>query len=153
MGNPNSWTEKGFDTQYQNSSLVTHQQTFIHQDQRMRELAHRSPVMWLEMQSSNTLQQINQMQRVYSTFLAYTFQWKSISRNVSLLSLVRVTNFYSPNIFSCTVMIFFLGNILCLMWKLDLTSLIFLKSSSSSPDFWLTCRFRDNIHISGPPSR
>ena len=27
-----------------------------------------------------------------------------------------------------------------------------MSSSSSSPDFWLTCRFRDNIHISGPPS-
>ena len=27
------------------------------------------------------------------------------------------------------------------------------SSSSSSLDFWSTCRYRGNIHISGPPSR
>ena len=65
--------------------------------------------------------------------------WMHLSECMSILSYVC-----SSSIFCLVV---FYGQILAFLCQ------ICTSSSSSSSDFWLTCRYRGHIHNSGPPSR
>ena len=66
------------------------------------------------------------------------------------------TYLYPPQtVFLFIIFLFFyLKSVNCIaMWHLIEEYSVQSSSSSSSSDFWLTCRYRGHIHNSGPPSR